>query len=75
MTETCRIRPESGASYARIVLAAIDDARAAGAATPDDLATALNRSGVTTWGGRQWDAERILAFLAGPDVERLSYRR
>lgn len=72
MTETCRIRPENGQSFAQVVLDAVEEAREAGAQNADDIATALNRSGVTTWGGRQWDAERVLAFLASPDVERLN---
>ncbi|MDJ0951571.1 MAG: hypothetical protein QNJ94_21885 [Alphaproteobacteria bacterium] len=72
MTETCRIRPEDCGSYTREVIAAIAEARDAGATTPDELAMALNRSGVTTWGGRQWDGERVLAFLASPDVEQLT---
>lgn len=71
MTETRRLKPDTAAEFMREVLAAITAARAAGAATPDDIATALNRSGVTDWRGQQWDAESILEFLASPEVERL----
>jgi len=71
MTESCRIRPENGQSFAQVVLDAVEEARESGAQSADELATALNRSGVTTWGGRQWDAERVLAFLATPEVERI----
>lgn len=70
MTETRRNKPMDGDHFISEVLAAVEGARDAGAISPDDIATCLNRSGVSTWRGRQWDAELVLEFLASPEVER-----
>ena len=72
MTETRTVLPQTGEAFTREVLAAIEAARGEGAVTPEEIATALNRAAVTTWRGRQWDAELLLAFLASPDTERLA---
>ncbi|MDJ0951572.1 MAG: hypothetical protein QNJ94_21890 [Alphaproteobacteria bacterium] len=72
MTEPRRQNMESRDSFNREVLDAMAAARAEGATAADEIATALNRSGVLTWRGRQWDAELVLRFLADPDVERLA---
>jgi len=64
MTETRTVLPQTGEAFRREILAAIEAARGSGAVTPEEIATALDRAGVTTWRGRQWDAELLLQFLA-----------
>ena len=70
MTETRRPVPESPESFAANALAEIEDARRAGALTPEEIAEALNRGGFPDFRGRQWDAEKVLEFMASPAAER-----
>ncbi len=69
MTESRRFTVKSGEAFALDALREIAEARHAGARTPEDIANALNRGGFPDMRGRQWDAEKVMTFLASRDAE------
>lgn len=71
MTESRQLRVETVEDFTRQALMEISAVRQAGIQRADDIATALNRSGFTTFNGQQWDAEQVLDFLASPDTRRM----
>ena len=70
MTESQRINLGSLDEFARKVLRHVREAREAGIQDADELATALNRSGLPTFRGRQWTGRDVLEFLASPEAVR-----
>ncbi len=56
--------------YVRGILAAIAEARTAGAATDAEIAAALDRRGLTSRKGRRWTADAVAKFLASPGAKR-----
>lgn len=58
-------------TFVRSAVAAIDEAQAAGAHDPADIAAALNARGFTTRKGRAWTGAIVAKFLASPGVKRI----
>jgi hypothetical protein len=56
--------------FVRRLVAEVEDARAAGANTAQDVAAALNARGVTSRNGRTWTAATVAKFLASPGARR-----
>ncbi len=73
MTESRRLTVESAEAFTEQALLEIRTLRMSGVERAEDLATALNRSGFTTFGGQQWDAGQVLDFLASPDTRRIEH--
>jgi len=73
MTETRRNKVQSIEDFSAEVFRAVIEIRSEGIHQPDEIAEALNRTGLPDFAGHQWDAESVLAFLSSPqarDAER-----
>lgn len=69
MTETRRNKPQPEQEIIRETLKEIDELRADGVTSHDDIAEALNRGGHPDPRGHQWTSRSLMDFLSDPDVE------
>ena len=63
-----RMGSKDACDFSVEVFRAILSIRGEGNHQPDEIAEALNRSGVPDFAGHQWDAESVLAFLSSPQA-------
>ncbi|HUT51581.1 MAG TPA: hypothetical protein VM325_19805 [Alphaproteobacteria bacterium] len=71
MAETRRERPQAPEEFTRETVLEIEGVKSTGAATAEDIAMALNRSGYTNFRGHQWTPDEVMEFLSNDTVRRI----